>query len=60
MAKMFLVSTHLAFPQAHLLDTSRAVGDGAEQAFDYLYPHAGARAVGAPRGAAGRADGAVG
>ena len=49
MAKMFLVSTHLAFPQAHLLDASCAVGDGAEQAFDYLYPHVQARARSAHR-----------
>lgn len=49
MAKMFLVSTHLAFPQARLLNASCAVGDGAEQAFDYLFPAIDARARSAHR-----------
>ena len=49
MTKMFLVSTHLAYPGAEILDGSCAVGDGAEAAFDYLYPSLPPRARSAHR-----------
>ena len=38
MTKMFLVSTHLAYPEARILDDDCAVGDGADAAFDFLFP----------------------
>lgn len=37
-AKMFLVSTHLLYPQLHLLRHSCVVGDGAAPAFIALFP----------------------
>ncbi|KAH8062430.1 hypothetical protein JL722_3348 [Aureococcus anophagefferens] len=51
MTKMFLVSTHLAYPAAKILDGSCAVGDGAEAAFDYLYPGVPPRSRSVHRGA---------
>jgi hypothetical protein len=37
MSKMFLVTTHLQYPELGLLTETCTVGDGAEQAFMYLY-----------------------
>lgn len=43
MTKMFLVSTHLSYPWMGLLDSHCTVGDGADAAFDFLYPKIGPR-----------------
>jgi hypothetical protein len=37
MSKCFLVATHLRYPQLKLLDLDCQVGDGASEAFTYLY-----------------------
>ena len=37
-AKMFLVSTHLRYPEYHLADLTCEVGDGAAAAVAYLFP----------------------
>mmetsp|Transcript_1078 Transcript_1078/g.1556 ORF Transcript_1078/g.1556 Transcript_1078/m.1556 type:complete len:739 (-) Transcript_1078:168-2384(-) len=37
MSKIFLVSTHLAYPKIKILDQSCGIGDGADAAFDYLF-----------------------
>lgn len=38
MTKMFTVTTHLSYPDLGLLDSRCTVGDGADRAFDFLYP----------------------
>lgn len=38
MSKVFLVTMHLWYPHLGILDQGCEVGDGANQAFDYLYP----------------------
>lgn len=43
MTKMFLVSTHLSYPWMGLLESHCTVGDGADAAFDFLYPKIGPR-----------------
>lgn len=40
MSKVLLVTTHLWYPHLGVLDDGCEVGDGADQAFDFLYPKA--------------------
>ena len=49
MTKMFLVSTHLLFPELGILDDYCAIGDGADAAFDFLMPGIPARPKAGPR-----------